>query len=105
MKKYILFIIVSFAFFSLKAQLNQTYTEMFDSVFVHIDRSEATTGILYDRVVPFADFPRFNSMLSSTVDTINADIFLQCYSELYRAAFVTEAQLPFSYHKVKESII
>jgi len=105
MKRYFLFIIVSFAFFSLKAQLNQTYTEMFDSVCAHIDRAEATTGILYDRVVPFADFPRFNSILFSTVDTIHADIFLQCYSELYRAAFVTEARLPFSYHKVKESIV
>ena len=32
----------------------KTYTEMFDSLFSVISKVEATTGILYERVVPFA---------------------------------------------------
>ena len=33
-----------------------TYTEMFDNNFRFVSKTQATTGILYDRVVPFADF-------------------------------------------------
>ena len=32
----------------------KTYTEIFDSVFSVVSRTQATTGILYERVVPFA---------------------------------------------------
>jgi len=40
---------------SLHAQTDQTYTEAFDSIFINVSRVQATTGILYERVVPFAD--------------------------------------------------
>ena len=32
----------------------QSFTEIFDSLFVNINRTQATTGILYERVLPFA---------------------------------------------------
>ena len=40
---------------SLQAQTEQTYTEAFDSIFINVSRVPATTGILYERVVSFAD--------------------------------------------------
>ena len=45
-----------FAIFIASFSLNaQTYTESFDSVFINVSRTQATTGILYERVVPFAN--------------------------------------------------
>jgi len=68
----------------------KTYTEMFDSVFSVISKSQATTGILYEMVVPFAN------LTNLTVDTSNRTHFIQAYSELYRAAFDTTKRLSWS---------
>jgi hypothetical protein len=56
----------------------QSFTEIFDSVFSNISRTEATTGILYERVIPFARLQNFNSKVSS-VDTSNSTHFIQSY--------------------------
>lgn len=40
----------------------QTYTHAFDSVFAHISRADATTGILYERVIPFGNLTHYNSL-------------------------------------------
>jgi len=76
-------------------QVERTYTERFDSVFSVVSRVQATTGILYERLVPFAQLQKFNSNVYS-VDTSNAKHFIQGYSELYNAAFQSFAKLPYS---------
>jgi len=68
---------------------------MFDSVFSVVSRTQATTGILYERVVPFANLINYNSTINP-VDTSNFTHFIQSYSELYRAAFDTSARLPWN---------
>lgn len=44
----------------------QTYTHAFDSVFAHISRADATTGILYERVLPFGNLTQYNSQYGDT---------------------------------------
>ncbi|MCL2311722.1 MAG: hypothetical protein FWC41_04430 [Firmicutes bacterium] len=76
-------------------QTEKTYTEMFDSVFSVVSRTQATTKILYERVFPFAN------LTSSTMDTSNYTRFIQAYSELYRAAFEPSARLPYNVDSLK----
>lgn len=85
-----------------QAQTEQTYTEKFDSIFVNISHAQATTGILYDRVVPFSNLTNYNSNTNSSVDTSNYSHFIQSYSELYRAAFINSARLPHTIDSFKE---
>ena len=48
---------ILFAIFIASFSLNaQTYTESFDSVFINVSYADATTGILYERSLPFANF-------------------------------------------------
>jgi hypothetical protein len=54
MKKIILIFALTIIILSLHSQTEQTYTEAFDSIFSNISRTEATTGILYERMMPFA---------------------------------------------------
>jgi hypothetical protein len=61
---------------ALHAQKGLTYTQIFDSLFINVQQTDATTGILYDRIVPFADLHRLNA-----TDTITAGGFIQAYSE------------------------
>jgi len=51
MKRLALIFVVIVASFSLRAQ-NQTYTQMFDSLFSNVPYSTVVSGILYDRVAP-----------------------------------------------------
>lgn len=44
------------------SQAQQGFTDLFDSAFVNINRTEATTGILYDRVIPFANLTKFSGI-------------------------------------------
>ena len=64
----------------------QNFTEIFDEVFQNVSRADATTGILYERVLPFAQLYKFNSS-QVLVDTSNSEHFMQAYSELYDEAF------------------
>ena len=72
---------------TLKAQ-ESTFTQMFDSVFYHVSKTDATTGILYNRVLPFSGLARF-----TLTDTSNFNVFWQAYSELYEAAFINTSKI------------
>ena len=63
--------------------------------------ADATTGLLYDRVVPFANLPAFNSRRNPNVDTIDASIFLQGYFELYNAAIVPTGRPPYTVNELR----
>nr|MCR4737788.1 hypothetical protein [Bacteroidales bacterium] len=64
MKKNIV-IQISVLFLVLTSTSAQTYTQAFDSVFANVSRAGANTGILYERVLPFANLTNFNSLLSN----------------------------------------
>ena len=91
MKKNLLFLltVVSISATALQAQ-NQSFTQSFDSVFQYVNRVDARTGILYNRVIPFSRLYRFQQP-----DTANATIFIQAYSELYKAAFYPSVRSSF----------
>jgi hypothetical protein len=61
MKKISILLFCAVLSTALHAQKEQTYTQMFNSLFINVQQTDATTGILYDRVVPFAGLHyRFN---------------------------------------------
>ncbi|MDR0205724.1 MAG: hypothetical protein LBI45_00455 [Bacteroidales bacterium] len=93
--------------FSVKAQ--NTFTETFDEIFKNISRTEATTGILYERVLPFARLQNFNSFFSLFY-TSRSEYFIREYSESQNAGLDDNNQLlldsdsclqPFSLIRVK----
>ena len=51
-----------------------------------LNKSGITTGILYDRVFPFAALFSFNTLYGNP-DTSGYDHFYQAYSEIYNAAY------------------
>ncbi|MGJ3234722.1 T9SS type A sorting domain-containing protein [Marivirga sp.] len=59
------------------------YVQKMDSLFENLDKSKIETGILYDRVVPFAQLDQFNAKQ----DTANFKLFRQAWSELYNASY------------------
>lgn len=58
-----------------------SYREVVDSIMTPINKSQITTGILYDRVFPWASLHAFNA------DTSGYKHFLQASAELYQAAY------------------
>ena len=64
----------------------QTYTDAIDSIFSHVSRADATTGILYERVLSFGNLTKYDSRIAFP-DTSNFSHLLRAYSEIYRAAF------------------
>ena len=89
MKKIITILLITITATVVQAQ-ERTFTQLFDSVFMNVSRTSATTGILYNRVLPFSGLSRFTAL-----DTANSEVFKQAYSELYRAAFLPLSKLPF----------
>ncbi|MDR3047871.1 MAG: hypothetical protein LBU51_09760 [Bacteroidales bacterium] len=87
---HFLLLITAVSMGHLKAQTFD-YTTSYDSVFAQVSRTGATTGILYNRVLPFSGLTQFTQP-----DMANTDIFVQAFSELYEAAFLPAARLPFS---------
>ena len=85
---------------SINIAYSQSFTEAFDSVFQNISRADATTGILYNRSIPFAQLYNFNSS-TSFVDTSNNKHFIRAYWELYNAAFQPSAKLSFDVDSLK----
>jgi len=55
----------------LKAQ--KEYTQMIDTVFQDVSRIDATTGILYDRVLPFSNIKQFSGNNPDTEDNNTFD--------------------------------
>jgi len=55
----IIFIFISLIVFSINAiSQEKTYTEKFDSIFSNIRFDTLSTGILYSRVIPFANLEK-----------------------------------------------
>ncbi|MDR1793347.1 MAG: T9SS type A sorting domain-containing protein [Bacteroidales bacterium] len=91
----LLLFLVSFKF---SAQGQQTYTHEFDSLFANVNLSGVATGILYDRVVPFAGLKYFTRQ---NCDTSSYWHFVQAYSELQRASLTTNPYLPLTVDSLK----
>lgn len=66
------------------AQPDLSYTQMADTLLYLLDKSFISTGILYDRVYPFASLHDFNN---NRADTSNYLHFMQAHGELYQAAY------------------
>lgn len=72
----------------MSAPVDLTYTQVADSIFSPISKSQITTGILYDRVTPFAGLHAFKN-----TDTSSYLHFFLAYSELYSAAYNNGAMM------------
>ncbi|MEP6597198.1 MAG: T9SS type A sorting domain-containing protein [Ginsengibacter sp.] len=68
----------------LKAQKLPSFTHDADSVFQNLNKNNITTGILYDRIYPYAMLHVFNT---GYFDTSNLHHFRQAYYELYNAKY------------------
>jgi hypothetical protein len=68
----------------LNAQKITPFTRGVDSLFQNLNKSNITTGILYDRVYPYAMLHVFNT---AYFDTSNMYHFKQAYYELYNAKY------------------
>ena len=97
MKKNLFLMLTLSIFLTNNLQAQQDFTEAFDNIFVNISLTDATTGVLYDRVIPFAN-------LKSKPDTADMYLFLQAYSELYEAAFDINKRLPFDLESLENII-
>lgn len=96
MKNVILIIAFIISASIINAQNTGSYTEEFDRIFQNVDRADATTGILYERVAPFAGLMGFD-IEAANPDTSDYYHFKQAYSELYRAAFLPASRSPQTY--------
>ena len=74
--KALLFILFLSTFGCLKAQTLLSFTRDVDSVFLNLNKTFITSGILYDRVYPFARLHMFNT---PNFDTTNVQHFNQAY--------------------------
>ena len=81
--KVLLFLLLTASATLLKAQ-KVSYTHDADSLLQNLNKSYITTGILYDRVFPFAMLHVFNT---ANFDTSNLYHFKQAYYELYNAKY------------------
>ncbi|MDR3047399.1 MAG: hypothetical protein LBU51_07290 [Bacteroidales bacterium] len=90
----------------LQAQtVGQSYTEIFDNLFVNVNKNDARTGILYDRVVPFSKLTDFNISAVPQNRTADAYTFIQGFDELWRAAFLPSARLPITIEELTSSLV
>ena len=80
---YLLSILFSITVLKVAAQ-NQTYIQMFDSLFSTVPYSTVTSGILHDRVADFSSIGLFNQQ---TTDTSSYSHFIQAYSKLHNKIF------------------
>ena len=66
------------------AQQTLTFSQAMDSLLAPLDKNRITTGILYERVKPYANIDLFNTQAN---DPFISDFsyFRQAYSELYNS--------------------
>jgi hypothetical protein len=113
MKKCAIFIsfILCMAYHHSKAQTiidtielpgNHDYTAYFDSLYQNTKFADIPHGVLYDRVVSFADLQHFGITNS---DTSSYWHFIQAYSELQRAAVIPQQKLSYSVERLKEMAV
>jgi len=65
--------------------LKKDYTQSMDSLLTYVNKDRVTTGILYDRVMSFANLNALKE--DKTISTSNYKHFIQSWSELNRASF------------------
>ena len=80
MRYQLLFTSLMLVFFSVHSQ--QPPQTKVDSMLVNIDKSEFSTGILYDRTVPWANLNSFND--NKNISSVR--YFEQALEELYRGS-------------------
>lgn len=86
MKKITLLIVLTFLSTTINAQLTDgTYTQEIDERIKHLDKTPITSGILIDRVAPFARLSTFNQGIQK--DTSSYTHFREAWDELYRASY------------------
>jgi hypothetical protein len=93
MKKFILnLLFIAICAFSISAQsqvtytgLKKDYTQSMDSLLLNINKTPIMTGILYDRIMPFANLNMLKE--NGLITKANYTTYIQSYSELYRAAY------------------
>lgn len=82
MKRHIITFLIVTAFASASAQ---SYTQAFDSVFQYVDLSHTSTGILYERVLPFSNLVSYVTNIPHAADMSDYRQFAKAYDELSRA--------------------
>lgn len=82
MKKTLAF---AFLIFILSHITAQDYTQRFNEVFKNVNLNNASTGIIYERVIPWSNLMNATISSSHTLDTCDYYRFLMSYDELYRA--------------------
>jgi hypothetical protein len=86
----------------LNAQKITSFTRSVDSLFQNLNKRNITTGILYDRVYPYAMLHVFNT---TYFDTSNMYHFKQAYYELYNAKYdQTDLKTPNEVNKEIQAI-
>lgn len=77
--------LLSNSFCSLLAQSTDlSYSQMADTLLYPVNKGYISTGILYDRVFPFASLYTFNGVSPDTSSHLH---FIQSYKELYEASY------------------
>jgi len=57
----------------------QNYSQRFNEVFQHVDLSQASTGIIYERVLPFSNLLNHSTNLTISRDTSSYEQFIMAY--------------------------
>lgn len=65
------------------------YVDKMDDIFSNLNKSDVTSGILYDRTFPFSELYAYNT----ATDTCENSFLEQAYYELYNAAYSKSAFL------------
>jgi len=82
--KKVIFLFTVFCCLCRLSAIAQSYTQSVDSLFIHLNKSVITTGILYDRALPFASVNLVNKYQP---DTTNHGYFIEAYNEMYNSAY------------------
>lgn len=94
MRKSMLLLLACIAYrvaFAQYTQSDSSHIALFDSYTSALDKSQIPTGILYDRVVPFANLPQFNP--DHPLDTSDYSHWKQAYYELYLSTYANSSLL------------
>lgn len=65
--------------------LKKNYTQSMDSLLLNVNKQPITTGILYERIMSFANLDALKA--NGAITNSNYNHFLQSWGELYRAAY------------------
>lgn len=84
MIKNIARIITATVLLSLQSIVNNTYGQsaLKDNLYIHLDTSRISSGVLYDRVYPWAELDRF-----TVQDTVDYNFAKQAWYELYLSTY------------------